>query len=349
MDAFPIRTAIAAFGMSGQVFHGPLLSAHSMFHWVATLERTTERSSDVDSSVQICRDFDTLLQVEGVDLIVINTPHAMHFEMALRAMDAHKHVVVEKPMCMTEAQVAQLYEAARTRGVFITCFQNRRFDSDFLTFKQIVEDKRVGVWKEARLHFDRFRPEPNVGSWKESEQEDGGILLNLGPHLIDQAIVLFGKPDWLQADIRKTRFEAVSDDAFEIALAYGEKRCFLSVSNHVPGKPLKYSVQGTEGSWKKHGEDGQEVLLKSGLSPLLSEFGLEKSENFGVLCRFANGAFEYESTPSKAGNYLLFYDQVFEAIRHGKPVEILENEVLLQHRIIALARQSSLEGKRIWI
>jgi scyllo-inositol 2-dehydrogenase (NADP+) len=281
--------------------------------------------------------------------VVVNTPHSLHFEMALRVLEANKHVVVEKPMAMAEKQVAQLYEAARNRNLLITCFQNRRFDSDFLTFKQVVIDKRVGDWKEARLHFDRFRPEPIINSWKEGEMDDSGILLNLGPHLIDQAIVLFGKPDWVQADIRKTRQGSVSDDAFEIVLAYSEKRCILSVSYHVPGKPLKFSIHGTKGSWLKHGEDGQEVLLKSGVSPLSPEFGIEKPENFGVFCSLTNGTFEYETTPSSTGNYLLFYDQVFKAIRQGKPMEILEDEIALQHRIIELAKQSSLEGKRIWV
>jgi predicted dehydrogenase len=345
MQIQPIGTALAAFGMSGQVFHGPLLSAHPGFEWLATLERNSEKSRQANPTGLIVRTFANLLQVSGLELLIINTPHALHFEMASQALMAGKHVVVEKPMGMSTFEVQQLYELAKKQNRVLTCFQNRRFDSDFLALTDVLDSGRIGEWKEAWLHFDRFRPKPNLQSWKEAEDAQSGNLLNLGPHLIDQAIVLFGKPDWVQADIRQSRNGAKSNDAFHIVLGYAEKRCNLVVSYHTPGNPLKYKIFGTQGAWEKYGADVQEEQLKVGMLPGEKGYGVEPMENRGVLTS-ADGK---SVLPTPVGNYQKFYDEVFLSIRQGKSLNIRPEEIILQHMIIHAALLSNEKERRVYL
>jgi len=340
----PIKTGLAAFGMSGQVFHGPLLKTHPGFSWIATCERNSQKSNSLNPEIITVNSFEQLLKLD-IDLVIINTPHSLHFEMATQALKANKHVVVEKPLTMSESEAILIYQLAQKQNLLLAVFQNRRFDSDFLAFQSVIHDGLVGDWKDSWLHFNRFRPQSNSFSWKESQNPDGGNLLNLGPHLIDQAIVLFGKPDWVQADIRKTRNGSLADDAFMIVLGYGVKRCYLSVNYHVAGISIKYEINGSLGSWKKYGADVQEDQLKSGLMPSDEAYGFEPKEIQGT---FQN-AKTMTITNTPRGFYPHFYDQVYLAIKERKPMSILDQEIILQHRIIDLAKRSSHDGKQIAI
>lgn len=187
-----IKTALAAFGMSGQVFHGPLLKVNPGFEVVSILERTENRSLKLYPEAERVRNFNAVLDNKEVELVVINTPDELHYEMAMAALEAGKHVVVEKPAARTKQQAEQLFRLAVDKGLLLTVFQNRRLDGDFLTVRKVIEQGVLGRIVEFESHFDRYRTYVDKGSWKEEGGDYIGVLYNLGSHMVDQAVVLFG-------------------------------------------------------------------------------------------------------------------------------------------------------------
>ena len=226
------RVALASFGMSGRVFHGPLLKVHPGFRVTHILERTKSLSEKMFPEAKIVRSWEELLRIEDIDLIVVNTPDHLHYSMTKDALLAGKHVVVEKPFTLHAAEADELITIAREKKLVLTVYQNRRWDGDFLTVREILDKNLLGTIVDYEAHFDRYRPEPDTSSWKEDEQTQTSNVYNLGPHLIDQVLVLFGMPHTVCADMQIVRGKSRVFDYFNIRLFYNEPVSYTHLRAH---------------------------------------------------------------------------------------------------------------------
>lgn len=340
-----IVTAITSYGMSGLVFHGPLLEAHPGFNLKTVLQRTKDTAREKYKEVQIARGIEELLADPEIELVVVNATNDTHFPHALMALEAGKHVVIEKPMTNTVEEGKTLIKLAREKGLVLTVFQNRRWDSDFLTVRHLFEDGLLGMVVEFNSHFDRFRNYIQPNTWKEETGPGSGLLYNLGPHLIDQSIVLFGMPDAVSADIRTVRTESLVDDYYEVYLHYDQVKVRLHSSYLVREPYPRFTIHGTSGSFVKYGLDVQEAALKVGEMPGGPGWGEEKEENWGTLNTEIAGQHVVKKVRSEPGNYLAFYDNIFDAIRNRAELAVTPQEALLNIHAIELAIKSSREGR----
>jgi scyllo-inositol 2-dehydrogenase (NADP+) len=338
-----ISAALCSYGMSGLVFHGPLLEAHPGFKITKILERTKNESRKHHPESQLVRNYAEILDDPSIELIVVNTPDHLHYEMAMDALRAGKHVVVEKPFTLEAEHGEELIKAARQRNLVLSVFQNRRWDGDFLTVKEIIESGKLGRLVEFESHFDRYRTKIQP-SWKD-QSLGTGTLYNLGSHLIDQALQLFGKPERLYASVRKLREGARTDDSFDIFLHYPGFKCLLRSSYLVREAGPRFSLHGTSGSFLKWGTDPQEAALKRGCRPGTDDWGREDELEQGLLHTEIDGKIYRGPHPGVAGNYLAFYDNIYDAIRSGAELEVKAEEALRVVYLIEAAYESSRWGQ----
>lgn len=344
-----LRVALCSFGMSGRVFHAPLIEALPQFELSTVLERHRNESKERYPHAKIVRKYEEVLGEEAIDLIVVNTPDHLHFEMAKQALDAQKHVLIEKPFTQTAAQARELIDQARKNNLILSVFQNRRWDSDFLTVKKVLAEKLLGRLVEFESHFDRFRNFVRPDSWKEQAGNGTGTLYNLGSHLIDQALVLFGKPQAVLADLRKARTGTQVDDQISLQLLYSEVKVSLKSSYLVREAQPRFILHGTHGSFVKYGLDPQEAALSRGKMPNTPGWGAEAESLWGTLNTEINGLHLRGKIETIAGNYKDLYENLFLAITQGKELAVKPEEPLLGIKIIQAAQQSYHEKKWIWI
>ena len=344
----PIKTGLASFGMSGQVFHAPLLSASEKYELTGIFERSKDLSRMKYPGSRLFRSFRELTESPDIELIIVNTPDEFHFEQTREALNAGKHVVVEKPFTQEAEQADELIRLAREKGLILTVFQNRRWDGDFLTVRKILEENKLGRLVSFESHFDRYRNFIQQNTWKEESSSGTGIVYNLGSHLIDQAILLFGKPASVSADIRNLRTGSRVDDFFDIRLEYRE-----NLSVRVSGSLLvkeagpRYICHGTEGSFLKWGTDPQEQHLKEGRIPGSNNWGEEDPEYQGILNSVSGGAENRERIKTLSGNYPGYYELLADAIRNGTAVPVDAEDSALVIRIINAAFRSMAEKRSI--
>jgi len=342
-----IKTGIASYGMSGWVFHAPLLHVHQGFDIAVILERTSNRSTERYPYVRIVPTYDEMLADPEIELVIVNTPDNLHYEMCLQALEAGKHLVVEKPFTQTSSQADELIAKAKEKGLIISVFQNRRWDSDFLTVKKVIDGKMLGRLVEYEAHFDRFRNYIQENTWKELAEIGTGTIYNLGPHLIDQALVLFGLPSSVTADLRKQRSGSQVDDAFTLWLNYADVKVTLKAGYLVRSPGPRYLLHGTEGSFLKVGYDPQEEQLKAGILPGSPGWGEEAKENMGTLDTTIDGLHFQGTLESIAGNYLAYYDTVHQALTEGIVTGVTAEQGRDVIRIIEAALLSSKSQKAV--
>jgi scyllo-inositol 2-dehydrogenase (NADP+) len=283
----------------------------------------------------------SLISDPDIELVVIATPDATHVALARAALLAGKHVVVDKPLAMSSADAAALLMLAQESKRVLTVFHNRRWDGDFKTVSALIRSGRLGDIRLANLSWDRFRPSVNLG-WREQSTDPWGALLNLGPHLMDQALLLFGRPTAIIADIATQRREARSPDYFAITLEYGSLRVLLSVSILVADPRPRFAVHGTRGSFVKYGIDPQEDNLRLGVPIGHLSFGADKVSQYGLLTTIDGAA---QRIPTEDGDWRPFYSQVAAAIADGAPPPVDPDEAIDGLELIELARRSA-EEKR---
>jgi predicted dehydrogenase len=342
-----INAALASYGMSGEIFHAPLLNAHKGFNLYKILERTKNRSPDRYPSANIVRSYEEILTDDKIDLIIVNTPDHYHHEMALQAIKANKHVIVEKPFTLKVQEANELISLSEKTGRLLSVFQNRRWDGDFLTVRKIIDEGLLGRLVEYEAHFDRYRNYLQKESWKEQAASGSGTIYNLGSHLIDQALVLFGMPEAVFADIRSLRHGAEVDDAFTLLFKYPEIKVTLKVSYLVREPGPKFSLHGTHGSFLKWGIDPQEEDLKSGKDPGSPEWGKEPEEYWGIFNTEINGQRyngKYETLP---GNYPAYYDDIYDAILNNRKPGVTAEQGRDVIRVIEAAKESSKTRKEV--
>ena len=345
----PIRIGLAGFGMAARVFHAPLIAALPGFAVTRVFERSAENSKAVFPNAKLVRDFDGLL-ANDVDLVVVTTPNTTHFDCCSHALDAGKHVICEKPFTITYEEARKLVALAKQKQRLLTVFQNRRWDGDFLTVQKIIRSGELGRVVEFESHFDRFRPQPKENAWREQNLPGSGVLYDLGSHLLDQALVLFGKPERVFADIAIQRDGVAADDYFSVTLFFNDPRtrgnqrhlrAILKSSYLVFEPGPKYVVHGTGGSFVKFGVPPQEEQLRNGMSPLAPEFGTEPEKYWGTVAT-PSGRTVVET---QRGSYLGFYSGVADAILNGAPPPVPPDQAAEGIRLIELAKRSASEGR----
>jgi len=335
----PVHIALASYGMSGMVFHGPFLKVHPGFRVVKILERTRNDSGRLFPGSEIVRSYDAVLQDPLIEMVIVNTPDRFHFEMARQALEAGKHVVVEKPFTFTSAEADQLISLAEERQLLLTVYQNRRWDGDFLTVQQVMASGVLGQLVEYESHFDRFRTVAH-NTWKEEEGDYAGVLYNLGSHLVDQALVLFGQPEAVTAHLRYVRPGSRIIDYFDIRLHYPSFAAILKCSYLVKEEGPRYQLHGTAGSFLKWGIDPQEEVLKTGALPVGDDWGKEPESGWGLLNALSNHPDPVVRIPTLPGNYWPFYDNLYQAVRNGTPLAVKPEEARNVIRILELSLES---------
>jgi scyllo-inositol 2-dehydrogenase (NADP+) len=342
-----INTALCSFGMSGQVFHAPFLMVNANFDFYADWERTKNIAEEKYPGVITFRTLESMLADPAIELVIVNTPNYTHYPYAKMALEANKHVIVEKPFTVTVDEGKELIELAKKQDKKLSVFQNRRYDSDYKTIKKVLEQNLLGDIVEAEFHFDRFREELSPKVHKETAGPGTGSLYDLGAHIIDQALQLFGMPQSVFADIRIIRPHSQVDDYWELLLYYSDKRVRLKSSYVVREALPGYILHGMKGSFIKPKTDVQETLLQQGVVPGGQDWGKEPESERGLLHTEINGKIVKEYIESERGNYGEYFQTIYEAIRNDAPLPVTGEEGLSVIRLIEAAYESNASKKVI--
>ncbi len=335
-----IKTGICSYGMSGKLFHAPFINAHPGFNLYGVWERTKNLAAEKYPSIKTFRHLEDMLADEAIDLVVVNTPSITHYEFAKKVLEANKHLVVEKPFTATSEEAKELAALAQAKGKLLSVYHNRRYDSDFKTVKKILATGLLGDIKEAAISYDRFIPALSSKPHKEAPTPAVGIVYDLGSHLIDSALQLFGKPEAVFADIFRMRENTLVDDYFDLLFYYPHFRVRLKASFFAK-EPAGFIIHGSKGSFIKSRSDIQETSLQAGVNPATGNWGTEPETAWGLL-NTENGIQKIKSEP---GNYFDYYEGIYQALLFNKPLPVKAEEAATVIAIIEAAYKSSNEKK----
>lgn len=335
-----IKTGLAGYGMSAKVMHAPFLKVSDQYQVTSVLERHKKDSHEAFPLAKIVTSFEELL-LQDIDLAIITTPNDTHFPFAEQALLKGKHVILEKPFTVTSNEALRLIKIAKSQKRILSVYQNRRYVADFITIKEILGKKLLGEVHEYEAHFDRYRPELKAGAWREESGMGNGIFYDLGSHLIDQALYLFGLPEAITADVRLQRVNAKVDDCFEIHLDYGFLRVILKASMLVREPGPRYMIHGTKGSFIKYGEDPQEALLKQGILPVSTDWGSENEDQYGLLHTEIDEQDTIMKYPSLPGNFGLYYINLYQTLVNDAELKEKPEHGYNTIRLIELAFESN--------
>lgn len=339
----PIQVALVGYGFVGKTFHAPLITATPGLdlHTVISSDPAKVRADFPEVAV-VAADLIRALNDPDINLVVIATPDALHAEQAHAALAAGKHVVIDKPFAVRLDEARAVADHARKVNRTVTVFQNRRWDSDFLTLQALIDRGHLGQIVQYESHFDRFRPLVR-DRWR--EKPGAGVLLDLGPHLIDQALVLFGKPEAVYADVAIQKDGGVAGDYFHLLLRYPRLRVLLHASQMTQATNLRMAVHGTAGSFIKSGLDAQEDHLKAGVRPGSPGYGDDPRP--GVLIQLDDDEPVSTAVQPMPADYRAFYAGVREMIASGAPSPVPVEEALLVMEVIDAAQRSAAERREI--
>jgi predicted dehydrogenase len=337
-----IDVGLIGFGLAGRAFHAPVIRAVPGLRLAAILQRSRTQAAEQYPDARIVRSVEELLSVESIRLIVIATPNDTHYPLARQCLAAGRDVVVDKPFTTTLAEAADLVPFAKQRGRLLTVYQNRRYDGDFQAIRQLVAGGALGRIVRFETNYDRFRPQVRPGAWREKFGPGTGILFDLGPHLIDHALVLFGLPEAITADVRMERDNAVTDDAFDILLHYPHSMRAVLRSTMLAASPRpRFVLHGTRGGFFKQSFDPQENNLRRGEIPKDAPWGAEPEADWGVLTLYDGENPTQRRIPSGIGDYRDFYANVRDAMLGKAKLAVTPEWALDVMRILELARESS--------
>ncbi|MFT7053062.1 MAG: scyllo-inositol 2-dehydrogenase (NADP+) [Psychromonas sp.] len=335
-----IKTAIVGYGFSAKTFHLPFIESLPEF------EVSAISSSQIDAVKQDWPNAahyltaEEMLQKSDAQLVIITAPNDVHFSLAKLALENNKHVILEKPFVTKVADGQTLIALAKEKGLILSVYHNRRWDGDFITIKKLIAENTLGNIKHFESHFDRFRPILRQ-RWRENTLDGGGILFDLGPHLIDQTLQLFGLPDAITAQCKMMREGATNVDYFNLTLHYPDKLAILSASLFCAGPNLRFNIQGDQANYVKWGMDPQEQRLKAGDLPNTADWSKENEDQYGHLY-FEDSA---QVAKTELGSYQSFFEQMAEAINNGANPPVSAEDALWNIKLIELAMQSSHLGK----
>ncbi len=341
-----ISTALIGYGYAGKTIHAPLIRASKGLSLDAVVSARPD-AVHADLPGMKVSDFDAVLADPSIQLVVIATPNDLHAPMARAALDAGKHVVIDKPFCLDVAEGQALLAQAEAAGKLLSVFHCRRWDGPFLTFQSLKD--RIGDVYQCILRYDRWRPIVR-DRWRERAGPGSGVWYDLGAHLLDQALCLFGPPQWIEADIAAQRPGAVTDDFFHVTLGYGSaghnRRVILQASMLAAAPGPAWDVQGSGGSFVKRGMDTQETMLKAGRTP--GDDGWGQDDDAAIFTPSDGDATgKAETIPALPGNYLAYYKAVAAAISEGAPNPVPAADALKVMRLIEAGFASARDGRRI--
>ena len=347
MTLQPIKTGLIGFGLSGRVFHAPFIDLAEKLELAAIVQRSKDTAKSSYPDVNIVKSHQEILDDPDIELIVVAAPNEYHFEMSQQALEAGKHVIIEKPFSPTTAETNQLISLAECRERHIFVFHNRRWDGDFMTVRKVIQDGLIGDVIEYEARYNRYKPALNPKPWKEIEGPASGILYDLGTHIIDQVVCLFGVPQSATAKLYKQRQGSRVDDAFDLRLDYPTIKVTLKSTLLAKDPDPRYIVYGSKGSFIKPGIDPQEDDMQAGLTPESNNWGKDSKENWGILKTVINNLEFAGTIETLQGNYMGFYDNVYEVIRNGADYAIAPREAQTTTAIIEAAVKSHQQGKTI--
>ncbi|MCU5772308.1 oxidoreductase [Erwiniaceae bacterium BAC15a-03b] len=333
-----IRVGLVGYGFASKTFHAPLIAGTSEMELAAVSSSDATKVHADWPSMQVVADPQALFDDPTLQLIVIPTPNDTHFPLAKAALNAGKHVVVDKPFTVTLSQARELEALAKAKGLLLSVFHNRRWDSDFLTLKALLADGTLGEVRYLESHFDRFRPEVRQ-RWREMKGAGSGIWFDLGPHVIDQALQLFGAPVAINVDMAELRSGAQTTDYFHAVLTYPQRRVVLHASMLVAAESPRFQVHGTRGSYVKYGLDPQEDSLKAGARPPQEEWGYDMRD--GVLTLAEGDVMAEQTLLTIPGNYPAYYAAIRDAINGTGSNPVTAAEAIQVMELIELGLQSA--------
>lgn len=333
-----INFALVGYGYSGKTIHAPLLASTTgvCLHSIVTSAPANARGDF--PAARVATEFSSVCEDDEVDAIAISVPNQFHAELAHRALEHGKHVVIDKPFAVSVSETQELLAHAEKKRLKISAFHNRRWDADFLTVQDLLQRGRLGTVLQFESHYDRFRPTIR-DRWREKAVPGGGSWFDLGPHLVDQALVLFGPPQSVFADIFPQRTVAEADDYFHVIFDYGRLRVILHGSTFVSGTALRFAIHGDSGSYFKSGFDVQESQLKSGLGPTAETWGVDPV--LGALVPPSDGFADVQTVPNRRGDYRNFYKLFAAAIRQDGAVPVTPVQIHSVMSLLELCQKSA--------
>ena len=346
-----IQVGLIGYGMAGQVFHAPMITSISGLELSLIRETRPDNIALAQSrypSAIIVSDSEAILNDPNIDLIVIATPNTVHFSLAKQALLLGKHVVIDKPFTNTTKEADELIDIAKQENKVLSVFHNRRFDSGFKTVQKIINENILGNIVEVEIHFDRYRPKLKDNAWREENIPGSGVLYDLGSHLLDQALVFFGSPLSITADIRSQREGAKVDDYFQVELHYNNLKVILKAGMLVKELGPTYILHGDKGSFIKYGLDVQEAALIAGQIPNETDNWGEEPENlWGKLNLDKNGGSSISRIKSEMGDYRKYYENIYQSLVGEAKMEVKPEEARDVIYLIELAKKSSKEQRAI--
>jgi len=346
-----IKVALIGFGLSGRVFHAPIIAGMPEFNLSKIYTTNPESIKTIKGlypKTTIVSDVGEIMKDEDIQLVVVASPNTSHFATAKEAIISEKHVIVEKPFTVNSKEADNLIALSKKYGRTLSVYHNRRWDSDFKTVKKVVESKLLGNLVECEIHFDRFRNCIKENAWREECVPGSGVLYDLGSHLVDQAMVLFGLPESITADIRTQRAEGKVDDSFEIVMDYKGLKVTLKAGTLVKGELPRYILLGDMGSYIKYGIDVQEADLAAGITPAAKHFwGKEPEELYGTINTAINGLSITGKVESEIGDYREYYIDIYRSIMQKETAAVSPVDARNVIRLLELANESSKSKRTI--
>ena len=356
-----IGVGVIGFGLAGRVFHAPFVSAVPGLKLLAFVERRADEAHRAYPGTKTYRAVEEMLADASVQLVVVATPNETHYALAKQALDAGKHVVVDKPFAETSAQAEELAALAKAKGLIVAPFHNRRWDGDFLTVRKVLGKGKLGRVVTFESHFDRFKPIPRDHTWKEARHPANGMLMDLGPHLVDQALALFGMPKTVTASVRADREGSAIEDAFDVRLDYGRLdnegvTAWCRATMLACAASPRFLLHGTAGSFTKYGLDPQEPAIVAGARvPRLGEgeWLQEDEAAWGELVYApvlaAPATLMREKVKTEVGDYRNFYANVRDAVAGTAKLEVTPEDAVGVLKVLEAARVSSREGRSVGV
>ena len=340
-----IDVGLIGFGLAGRSFHAPVIRAVPGLRLAAILQRSGSEAAEKYPDVRLVRTLNELLAIPEIRLVVIASPNETHYPFTKQCLEAGRDVVVDKPFTITSAEAESLVALAKKMGRLLTVYQNRRFDGDFQAIRQLVAAGTLGSIVRFETTYDRYRPQLKPNAWRETTQPGSGIFFDIGPHLIDHALVLFGLPQAITGDVRIEREGALADDSFDVTLHYpGGVRAVLRSSILAAEPRTRFVLLGTHGSFTKQKVHPLERNLRFGLIRPDQPWSAEPEEDWGVLTVPVGEGFEQRRIPSAATDYRDFYANVRDALLGKAELAVTPEHALHVMHALELARASSEKG-----
>ncbi len=335
-----IDVGLVGFGLAGRFFHAQIIQAVPGLRLAAVLQRSSDGAAKLYPGVAVVRSLEELLAIASIRVVVIASPNQTHYPYAVKCLEAGRDVVVDKPITPTVAEAAELFKLSKRLGRVLTVFHSRRFDADYQALRDVIDSGELGRITRMDSYYDRYRPTPKLGAWREQPGPGSGILYDLGPHMIDQALMLFGRPESVSADVRIEREGMLTDDAFDLWLTYpGSLRVHLAATMLCATPRARFMVLGTKGTFVKRDFDPLENALRMTQVPQ-EDWMLEPEEKWGELTIVEGGETRRRKVKSR-GAWKQFYENLRDVLLGRAELAVKPQEALDAMVALELAQESN--------